>query len=81
MARQSVGPTPFRQSATAARRRLFRWRFFAEVWAELAKAEWPTRQEATRLTGIVIALAGVVAAILGVVDLLFNTVARVLLGT
>lgn len=81
MARQSVGQPPFRPPAAAARRRPIRWRFFAEVWAELAKAEWPTRQEATRLTGIVIALAGVVAAILGVVDLLFNTVARILLGT
>ena len=64
----------------AARRRLFQWRFFAEVAGELRKAEWPTRQEATRLTGIVIALSGLVAAILGTVDFLFNIVARVLLG-
>jgi preprotein translocase SecE subunit len=81
MARQGIGRSPLGQPAAAARRRLFQWRFFAEVWAELTKAEWPTRQEATRLTGIVIALSAVVAAILSTVDMLFNIVTRTLLGT
>ena len=50
--------------------------FFGEVYAELRKAEWPTRQEATRLTGVVIAIAGLVGVILGVLDFLFGLLAR-----
>ena len=81
MAHPTLRSSPLRQSAMAARRRLFQWRFLAEVWGELRKSEWPTREEAFRLTGIVIAIAISVGILLGAIDLLFNTLGRVVLGT
>jgi preprotein translocase SecE subunit len=47
---------------------------------ELRRAEWPTRREAIRLTGIVIALAGVIALALGFIDFVFNILGRSFLG-
>ncbi|MDE2801340.1 MAG: preprotein translocase subunit SecE [Chloroflexota bacterium] len=77
MARQTVRRQSLQQSmSSAAQRGMFRLGFFGEVYAELRKAEWPTRQEATRLTGVVIAVAGLVGAILGLLDFLFSILAR-----
>jgi len=69
-----------RQPVAAARRRLFRWQFLAEVWGELQKAEWPTRQEGMRLTGIVIAISIAVGLVLGGIDFLFSILARTAFG-
>jgi preprotein translocase subunit SecE len=49
-----------------------RFHFFVEVVAELRKAHWPTRQEALRLTGLVLAIIIAVGLILGVLDLAFT---------
>jgi len=49
-----------------------RFHFFVEVGAELRKAHWPTRQEALRLTGVVLAIIIVVGLILGGLDLAFT---------
>ena len=77
MARQNLRRTSLQQSmSSAAQRRMFRLGFFGEVYAELRKAEWPTRQESTRLTGVVIAIAGLVGVILGILDFLFGLLAR-----
>ena len=77
MARQNTQRTSLQRSmSSAVQRKMFRLGFFGEVYAELRKAEWPTRQEATRLTGVVIAIAGLVGAILGVLDFLFVLLAR-----
>ena len=77
MARQNVRKSSIQQSmGSAAQSRMFRMGFFGEVYAELRKAEWPTRQESTRLTGVVIAIAGLVGVILGVLDFLFGLLAR-----
>jgi preprotein translocase subunit SecE len=48
-----------------------RFSFFAEVVAELRKAHWPTRQEALRLSLLVLAVCVVVGLILGALDLGF----------
>jgi preprotein translocase subunit SecE len=48
-----------------------RFHFFVEVVAELRRAHWPTRQEALRLSGLVLAIIIVVGLILGVLDLGF----------
>jgi preprotein translocase subunit SecE len=80
MARPTSPRGLLRQPNPAARQRFSPFRFFAEVWAELRKAEWPTREEAIRLTGMVITIAAVVAAILGVIDIGFNNLGRVFLG-
>jgi preprotein translocase subunit SecE len=42
--------------------------FFGEVVGELRKARWPTRQEALRLSMIVLIVCAVVGAILGGLD-------------
>ena len=77
MARQNVRRPSLQQSmSSAAQRGMFRMGFFGEVYAVLRKAEWPTRQEATRLTGVVIAVAGLIGAILGLLDFLFSILAR-----
>ncbi len=43
-------------------------RYIAEVVAELKKVTWPTREEASRLTKMVIIIAGAIGLILGVFD-------------
>ena len=49
-----------------------RFHFFVEVIAELRKAHWPTRQEAIRLSGLVLAVIIAVGLLLGVLDLGFT---------
>ncbi|MFC1927323.1 preprotein translocase subunit SecE [Chloroflexota bacterium] len=49
-----------------------RFHFFVEVIAELRKAHWPTRQEALRLSGVVLAVIVAVGLVLGVLDLGFT---------
>ncbi|MBI4085134.1 MAG: preprotein translocase subunit SecE [Candidatus Liptonbacteria bacterium] len=47
-------------------------RFFQETRQELRHINWPTRQEATRLTAFVVALSLALAAFLGAFDYLFT---------
>ncbi len=49
-----------------------RFSFFPGVVAELRKAHWPTRQEALRLSILVLVVCAVVGAILGALDLAFT---------
>jgi preprotein translocase SecE subunit len=55
---------------STARGSLFPWirSYIAEVASELKKVVWPTREEARRLTIMVIIIAGAVGIILGVFD-------------
>ena len=55
-------------------------RYFKETRAELRKVSWPTRQQATNLTIIVLAVTIVMAIFLGVVDLVFAALIRLLVG-
>lgn len=56
-------------------------RFFREVYAELRRAVWPSREETVRLTALVIAIALAFAFFLGAVDYLFSLlVNRLLVG-
>jgi preprotein translocase subunit SecE len=57
------------KSAPAKRSRL---RFFIEVVAELRRAHWPTRQEALRLSLLVLVVIIVIGAVLGALDLGFT---------
>ncbi len=54
--------------------------YLRETRAELRKVVWPTREEATNLTTIVIVTIAVMAAFFGIVDQLFSALVRVLLG-
>ncbi len=49
-----------------------RFKFIAETIAELRKVAWPTRQEATYLTTIVIVVTVIMAMALWVIDLGFS---------
>lgn len=80
MARSGSNPKVARQSSLLARRGGFRLRFFAEVWGELKKSEWPSRSEAIRLTGIVLLITTFIGLFLGGIDLLLNILGRETLG-
>jgi preprotein translocase subunit SecE len=55
-------------------------KFLAEVRSELRKVVWPTRQEATNLTALVVGISLAVGFVLGVIDYAFSELFRVLLG-
>ncbi|MBI4315866.1 MAG: preprotein translocase subunit SecE [Chloroflexi bacterium] len=55
-------------------------RFARETRAELSKVTWPTRQEATNLTLVVLGTVVVSSLILGGFDLLFAQVFAFVLG-
>ncbi|MEE9613564.1 MAG: preprotein translocase subunit SecE [Thermodesulfobacteriota bacterium] len=50
--------------------------FLSEARAELKKVTWPTRQQATASTWVVIVVAFLMATYLGTVDLLLGWVVR-----
>ena len=67
--------------AVAAPAKKSRLRFFGEVVEELRKAHWPTRQEAFRLSLLVLIVCVVVGGILGALDYGFTRLlASLLLG-
>ena len=53
-----------------------RFRFFGDTIAELKKVVWPTRQEAIRLSIIVIILTLVLGVILGALDYGFSRLVK-----
>lgn len=55
-------------------------RFFQETVGELRKVSWPTRQEAIRLTEIVLIVIFVMAVILGGLDWVYAKFFGVILG-
>ncbi len=55
-------------------------RFFQETIGELRKVSWPTRQEAIRLTEIVIVVIFLMAAILGGLDWVYAKLFGLILG-
>ena len=59
-------------SSKSAPAKKARFSFFVGVEAELRKAHWPTRQEALRLSILVLVVCAVVGAILGALDLAFT---------
>lgn len=50
---------------------LVRW--FRETRGELRKVVWPTREEALRLSYVVIAISLAMGALLGAIDFVLNT--------
>ncbi|MPZ14096.1 MAG: preprotein translocase subunit SecE [Chloroflexi bacterium] len=53
--------------------------FIGEVRSELRKVAWPTRQQAAKLTALVVAIAVAVGFILGGIDFVFSELFRALL--
>jgi len=62
-----------------ARRRVPGAAFAKGIYGELKKVGWPSRQEATRLTGIVLVVTIVISLILWGVDTLFTRLVDILL--
>ncbi len=54
--------------------------YVSEVWAELKKVTWPTRQETYAATGVVIAVTAIVALYLGLVDVALSYMVQALLS-
>ncbi len=68
--RQTRGARP-----TTPRRRGFRLGFpnwIVEIWSELRKVNWPTRDETAYLTMVVLVVATIVGIALGAIDVAFN---------
>jgi preprotein translocase subunit SecE len=55
-------------------------RFFQETIGELRKVSWPSRQEAFRLTQIVLIVIGVMAVVLGGLDWIYARFFGLILG-
>ena len=60
-------------------RRRGRLSFISEIYGELTKVTWPTREQATRLTMLVLAISLTVGLALSLLDLLFREVFDLLL--
>ncbi|MBI2858741.1 MAG: preprotein translocase subunit SecE [Chloroflexi bacterium] len=54
--------------------------FFVQTFSEFKKVVWPSRQEATRLTAIVIAITASLGIILGAIDFGFTRLIGILGG-
>ena len=54
-------------------RRRGRLAFIGEVWSELTKVTWPSREDAARLTLLVLSVSAVVGVFLALWDLGFST--------
>ena len=53
-------------------------RYFDEVWSELKKVSWPTREQVRNLTVLVFVISVVVGVYITVLDLGFAQLVRVL---
>jgi preprotein translocase subunit SecE len=55
-------------------------RWYRETMGELRKVSWPTRQEAQRLTGIVVAVMVAMSLLLGLLDFIFSSLVKLILS-
>jgi len=53
--------------------------FMQEVWAELKKVHWPSRQETYAATAVVLTVVGVVGLYLGTVDFIISQLLQIIL--
>lgn len=69
-------PGAAREAAPARRRGVARFvpRFLLDVWSELKKVVWPTRQDTVYLTIVVVIVTIILGAILGAIDIGFGWV-------
>jgi preprotein translocase subunit SecE len=77
---KSASRKPKARSKSKRRRENAIVRYLRETIAELKRVSWPNRQEATRLTLIVLATTVAMSAFLGIVDLLSTQHFSVLIG-
>ena len=46
-------------------------RYFDEVWSELRKVSWPTREQVRNLTVLVFVISSIIGAFIAAVDFVF----------
>jgi preprotein translocase SecE subunit len=80
MARDPAHPRSSRSGGVTPGDRFSLFGFFGEVWAELRRVHWPTRQEATRLTVLVLIVSTAFGIFLGLFDLGFSRLMAFLAG-
>ena len=68
-----------RQISPDSRRSGLSLQFFRDIIAELRRVTWPSREQATRLTVLVIIISISVGIILGVFDMMFSRVIKLLI--
>ena len=56
-------------------------RYFRETIGELRKVTWPTRQEATSLTIVVLIVIAVMSMFLGILDFIYSRFFILILGS
>ena len=69
-----------RRLGSEAARRAISFRLFEEVYSELRRVTWPSREETMRLTLMVLAVAVAVGIFLGLVDIGFTRLFGAILG-
>ena len=74
------GQNATRKVSTAATKKAFSFRVFGEIYSELRRVTWPTREETTRLTIMVVAVSAVIGIFLGLVDIGFSRLVGVFIG-
>ncbi|MEG3594030.1 MAG: preprotein translocase subunit SecE [Chloroflexota bacterium] len=74
------GQNAARKATTDATKKAFSFRVFGEVYSELRRVTWPTREETTRLTIMVVAVSAVIGIFLGLVDMGFSRLVGVFIG-
>ena len=55
-------------------------RYFDEVWSELRKVSWPTREHVRNLTVLVFAISPVVGIYITILDTIFQNVIAFIAG-
>ena len=55
-------------------------RYFDEVWSELRKVSWPTREQVRNLTVLVFAISLVVGIYITILDAFFQNVIALIVG-
>lgn len=82
-ARQEKGkqrPTPSRREAGKRKQPNALRRFISETRGELSKVNWPTREEAMRLTRIVLVVTFGMSLFLGLLDWIFTKLFAFIFG-
>ena len=57
------------------------FRLVGEVYSELRKVTWPSRQETTRLTALVIIISVAIGVLLGLIDIGFSRLFALIAGS
>ncbi len=58
-----------------------RFGYFKDVWNEMRKVHWPSRQQLLTYTGVVIVSVGIIALLVWIVDSGLSYVMNLLLGS